>query len=303
MYHNAVVNTSWYNDNLEYLTDMVKDIVKTNDIIVDFGAGTGVSSLVLLNSRIKDYKIFLVDNSPSWLSKAYEILKDRPNVDFFILEKKDGNYSTLAQTIGNGKANIVISANTFHLVPDLNVAFKGIYDSLQKKSTFIMQSGNITRKGRAAEVLMIDDTVEKIHNLAVDILKTDKKYSIYAKNLNKLIEEGYAQRKMIFPDPRPVEIYINALELSGFRCDGYTYKEVKVKYTDWKNFLKVKRIQAGILPEIGGKNPTEKEINIRDSVITQAIDQLFMDIKRNNSKADESSFTAEWVYIKSLKED
>ena len=205
------------------------------------------------------------------------------------------------QTIGKEKADIVISANTFHLVPALNGAFKGIYDSLKKNSFFIIQSGNIFRKGRSSEVLMIDDTVEKIHNIALDILRTDKKYFIYAKNLDKSIKEEYAQRKMIFPDPRPVETYIDVLKSVGFECDGYTYKEVRVKYTDWKNFLKVKRIQAGILPEIGGKNPTEEEIDIRDSVITQAIEQLFADMKKNNSKADENSFTAEWVYIKSFK--
>ena len=301
MYHDAVVDASWYCDNLAYLMNVVNEVAKKDYVIVDFGAGTGISSLFLLKNCIKEFKLFLVDNSPSWLNKAYEILEGRYNVDFFILEKRDNSYSTLAQTIGREKADIVISANTFHLIPNLKDTFKGIYDSLKKRGVFIIQSGNIIREGRPQGLLMIDDTVEKIHNIAVDIIKSDKKYSTYAKNLDNAIRLQYAQRKMIFPDPRSVETYINALKSTGFKYSGYIHKEIKVKYSDWENFLKVKRIQAGILPEIGGKTPTDEEVEIRDSLITQAIYRLFSDMKKNNPMSDMDSFTAEWIYIKAQK--
>ena len=301
MYHEAVVDTSWYYDNLIYMVNMVNKIVKTDDVVVDFGAGTGISALFLLKNSIKSFKIFLVDNSPSWLCKAYELLGDNPDIDFFILEKKGDGYLTLAETIGNERADIVISANTFHLIPNLNDTFKGIYDSLKKSGTLIIQSGNIIRKGRPEGVMMIDNTVENVHNIAIEIIKSNKKYSIYAENIEECIKKELSQRKMIFPDPRPVETYIDVLKSVGFECGGYQHKEIKVKYEDWKKFLRIKRVQAGILPEIGGKNPSKDDENIRDEIVTMAIDQLFGDMKKNNSIANHDYFTAEWIYIDAHK--
>jgi len=301
MYHEAVVNTSWYNNNLKKLVEIVKIKINKDSIIVDFGAGTGISALFLLQHLKQKFNMFLVDNSPSWLSKAYEILKDRSRLDFFILEKKDKNYATLADTIGENKADMVISANTIHLIPNLEITFKGIYNALKHKGYFIMQSGNILRKKRDHDTLMIDQTVEEVHELALNIIRKNKDFIKYSNGLEKRIKEEEKQRKLIFPEPRSVNHYKTTLKQVGFKRIKIETKLIKVKYHDWLNFLTIKRIQAGILPEIGGRTPTIEQEKDRHKLIILAIKQLFKNIKKNNHLASNNNFLAEWIYITAYK--
>mgnify|MGYP006871810966 CR=1 FL=1 len=60
-------------------------------------------------------------------------------------------------------------------------------------------------------------------------------------------------------------------------------------------------MQAGILPEIGGKEPTVEVERDRDELITRAAQMLFIELKAKNSLADNTSFTAEWVYVQAQK--
>ncbi|MBI2651186.1 methyltransferase domain-containing protein [Candidatus Woesearchaeota archaeon] len=285
-YHNAVINASWNNDNLYELVSLMKPEVNENDTIVDFGAGTGASSLCILNHIKLKFNLWLVDNSPAWLAKAYEILRNNQNVSYFILEKKDNSYLTLDRIIGNNAANMVVSANTFHLVPNLKDVFEGIAKSLKKKGMFIFQSGNIIREGRVNGMLMIEDTIHKVHDIAIDIIKNESLFKIYRENINERIKAEEEQRKLIFPFPRHIDIYLNALKHAGFLHEPITYKTIRVKYDDWMKFLRVKRLQAGILPEIGSRYPSEKEEHDRDKIITMAANRLFDELKNNNPFAD-----------------
>ena len=303
MYHNAVIDTSWYNDNLQPIISMLSEELFKSSTVVDFGAGTGVSSIFLLNKIKHNFNLLLVDNSPSWLGKAYELLKDDHRVDFFILEKNAEKYNTLAETIGFNTAHLVISANTIHLIPDVKEVLQGIYDSLRPHGYVILQSGNIKRHGRKKGVLMIDNTVEKVHTIAINLVKTEKKFVKYKLNLTKRVKEEQNQRKLIFPDPRDVLVYKNALAKIGFKKIAIKHRLIKVKYDDWMKFLRIRRIQAGILPEIGGKNPSIIEENDRDAIITLAIEKYFNYLKKNNSLATKNYFVTEWIYVKAEKLD
>ena len=148
---------------------------------------------------------------------------------------------------------------------------------------------------------MIDDTIRTVHDTALDIVRTDQKYAIYGEGLNKRIEAEESQRKFVFPEPRPVEDYLDALKKSGFAFQEPFYIPVKVSYSDWLDFLRVKRLQAGILPEIGGKKPSLEEEKDRDDIITVAALELFKDLELNNPLADEKFFTIDIVYITSFK--
>ena len=87
-FHNAVIDASWNHECLDELIDMTKKNVHDNDVLVDFGAGTGTSAIRILENIKAKIKLWLVDNSPAWLGKAYGFLSDNPNVSFFVLEKK-----------------------------------------------------------------------------------------------------------------------------------------------------------------------------------------------------------------------
>ena len=300
-YHDAVVNAPYYTENLRELVRLIDKKIKENDIVVDFGAGTGVSALYLLKNLKVRFKLWLVDNSAAWLGKAYEILGNNPDVKFFLLDKAKDGCATLAKTIDKETADHVISANTVHLIPNLKETFRGINEALKLGGTFIFQSGNIKREGREKGVLMVDDTVKRVHDIALDIVRTNKKFIKYRENIEHRIEIENEQRKFVFPDPKTEDTYLKLLKAAGFEYEEPHYKLIKIEYKDWRDFLRVKRLQAGILPEIGGKEPSPEEEQDRDELITIASNQLFKELETQNPMADNKCFTTEWIYVSARK--
>ena len=300
-FHDAVAGASWLHNCVDQLIKYVSPEVKEKDVIVDFGAGTGTSSARILEKFKDKIKLWLADNSPAWLGKSYEYLHSIPNVDFFVLEKKNEHYSTLSETVGKESVNQVLSSNTVHLIPDLKGTFKGIFDSLKSKGIFIFNSGNIERNGKPKGALMLDSTVYRVHDIAIDLIKKLPQFKEYRKDLDKQIKAFLPQRKFIFPYPRDIKEYVNALKAAGFKQVKIYYSCFKVKYSDYLNFLRVKRLQAGMLPEVGGREPTPKEIQDRDELITKASLQLFNELKDNNPLADDKSWQCEWAYVMGTK--
>ena len=301
-YHDAVVNAPYYIENLIGLAEIIRSKIKENNIVVDFGAGTGASAMYILKHIKTKMNLLLVDNSAAWLGKAYAIFSSNPNIQYFLLEKINDRYATLAETLGEQVADHVISANTFHLIPNLVETFKGINSALKTGGTFTFQSGNIIRKDRENGILMVDDTIKRVHDIALEIVRADEKFAGYRKNLNERIRIEEEQRKFIFPDPRHVEEYLEALKISGFKYEKPRYKLIKILYKDWLDFLRVKRLQAGILPEIGGKEPSTEEEHDRDELIIMASSLLFKELETQNPFADDKCFTTEWVYVTCVKE-
>lgn len=300
-YHNAVIDASWHKKNIYELIRLVRKIIKDDDIVIDFGAGTGSSSLYLLKKLKGNFKLCLVDNSPSWLGKAHEQLYTNPRVTFSIVEKIGDRYAMLHETIGKEMADHVVSANTVHLIPNIGDAFTGIYHALRSGGTFTFQSGNIVRGQREKEVLMIDDTVNMVHDIAIEIIKTGDVFKKYREGLTSLTKKEFAQRKLVFPNPRKLQEYIKILRNSGFKNEKVSLKKIRVRYKDWLAFLRVKRLQAGILPEVGGKNPSPKEEQDRDTLIVMASSLLFKTLAKENPFATKTSFIAEWIYIQAEK--
>ena len=302
-YHEAVFKAEYYIRILEELMKIVSPKMKPNDVVVDFGAGTGVSAIRLLDHMKININLWLVDNSAAWLGKAYDVLSAKPNVKCFLLEKKEKDYATLADTIGKEVANHVVSANTLHLVPNLEYTFRGIAAALKPNGTFTFQSGNITRDERPVGALMVDDTVKRVHDIALDIVRTDTKFASYKKDLDLRIRMNESQRKFVFPDTRSINVYLDALKKAGFDYQEPHFKLFKVQYDDWLKFLRVRRLQAGILPEIGGNDPSPKEESDRDELITLATNKLFNELQKDNPLADNEGFTLEITYVSAIKSD
>ncbi len=296
-YHNAVVHTSWHKNNINGLRPLIKTKIKRDDVVVDFGAGTGASAIYFLKNIKKNFKLLLVDNSPSWLTKAYDLLHDDQRVGFFLLEKKDDRFMTLDEVIGKESVDHVVSANTVHLIPDIEETCKGIYSALKDGGTFTFQSGNIIRDGREKGILMIDDSVREIHALALNSIQADSHFKKYTKDLAQRIEEEKKQRSLIFPHPRSLDYYVKCVESAGFKHVSVSSKRIKVAYKDWLDFLRVRRLQAGILPEIGGRDATVAEEHDRDILITKASRMFFKNLRTHNRFANTRSFTAEWIYV------
>lgn len=299
-YHTAVIHASWHIDNIVPLIRLVTPNVRSGHLIVDFGAGTGSSAIFMQKYLPKQIHLLLVDNSASWLGHAYSLLSGKPNVGFALL-KQDGRYVYLHEVVGQGSANHVVSANTIHLMSDLKATLEGVNKALKRGGTFNFQSGNILRKDRDHGILMIHNTVDRVHDLAIDIINANKKYASYQKNLPVRIKENVAQRKFVFPDPKSIDYYLGLLSTVGFRDIRVTQKSIRVKYADWLKFLRVRRLQAGILPEVGGKEATPREALDRNELITEASRALFKELQATNPHANRTSFLAEWVYVTAKK--
>ena len=185
--------------------------------MIDFGAGTGASTVYLLQSLKPTYSVFLMDNSASWLGKAYETLHNHKNVAFYMLGKKGNGFMTPNDVLGKNAVDHVISANTVHLIPHIEDTFRGIYAVLKRGGSFSFQSGNILRKDKENGVLMIDDTVKEIHDIALEIIRTHKTFGRYAQDLDARIVAQADQRKVVFPDPRLVEYYVKMLKSVDFK--------------------------------------------------------------------------------------
>ena len=300
-FHEAVSNSTWIKDILHEFVNIARSKIHDGDIVVDYGAGTGTSATLLLKQIKKKYRLWLVDNSPSWLGKAYELLNNPPHVECFLLEKRGDRYANLSEIIGERVVDHVISANTVHLIQNLTETFTGIFNSLKKNGTFVFETGNFLRGDRPDGALMIDDTIRSVHDIALSIVRTDPKFASYLKGLDERIKFEEQQRRFVFPDPRPIETYLKAIEQAGFQYKTPLYIPVKVRYSDWLNFLRVKRLQAGILPEIGGKEPSQEEEIDRDNLITMAALKLFKGLELNNPLADENCFTVDIVYVTAVK--
>ncbi len=300
MYHKSVASTAWYDDNLKLLLRGIKKI-KNGNIVVDFGAGTGMSSIFILKNSKSDFNLWLVDNSPSWLGKAYQLLKNNSMVDFYMLEKKGGAYCGLADTVGFSVVDLILSANTIHLIPHISETVNGMYNCLKPGGMLAIQSGNIKHAKTNRGALLIDTTIEKVHQFALGIIKKHPEYLEYRTGLKERVNEEKGQRKRIFPDPRSLAAYINVLKKNGFINIKTSRRLIKVRYSDWLKFLKIRRIQAGILPEIGGRTPTATEENDRDAIITSAANKYFDYLRVNNPKATRNYFIAEWTYLEALK--
>lgn len=300
-FHDAVIGASWNHECLDELIAIAEPNIHENNVMVDFGCGTGTSSIRILEKLKINIRLWLVDNSPAWLGKAYEFLSSRKNVDFFLLEKKGKGYATLSETVGKETVDHVISANTVHLIPDLKETFKGVAEALKRKGTFVFNTGNALRDGRKKGILMLDSTVYRVHDIAIDIIRNNSKFKKYRENLDKLIESYRPLRKFIFPDPRPIQDYLSSLKAAGFMYVEPIYKCFRLKYDDWINFLRIKRLQAGILPEVGGKNPNPEEEKDRDTLIIMSAKKLFDELERFNQFADDKSYLGEWAYISAVK--
>jgi len=300
-FHEAVVNASWNHHCLNPLISMAEKNIKNNDIVVDFGSGTGTSAIQILKNLKPKVKLWLVDNSPAWLGKAYEVLSSEKNVDFFLLEKKSYGVATLSDTLGKESVNHVISANTVHLIPNLKETFTGIAKALKPGGTFVFNTGNVTREGREEGILMLDSTIYRVHDIAIEIIREDRNFAKYKKNIKKKIEKYDSQRKFVFLSPRSIDDYVKALKESGFKGIKVDFKRYRLKYTEWIKFLRIKRLQAGILPEIGGKDPSPDEEKDRDKIIIIAAKKLFKELEEKNPFADDKSYLGEWAYVEASK--
>ena len=205
---------SWHKQATEPLIHLVKNSIKDGDIVLDYGSGTGGSAVELvkyLDKNSIDCHLILIDPLESWFSKAYSLLKDRPNTYFCKSFIKDSlgvsRFLTMEEMIGNNKIDIILSSSTFHLIPEFVFGnlLEQFHSSLKQKGQIFWSSGDIPNKE------IFDSRAGLLHEpyrVLAEYLKDDKEYK---KHLNKLenseIDFLLSKSSKIFPVSKDIDFF------------------------------------------------------------------------------------------------
>ena len=284
-YNEATFGMSWFEDSMQESLTLSEKHVKPYSTFIDFGAGTGNSTLRILN-KYKDYrKMYVVDNSKSWLSKAVDTLKDYNNIDYI----QSDEYSLMKIGIEKNTIDYIFSTNTVHLIKDFKKLARDFYLLLTNKGVINLSSGNI-KGGDNSRLLLFDHATESIHGICIGLLCEKGIYF----NDKKTIDEMKLQRKFVFPEARDRSYYINALYQVGFKHINCYNKKIKIYYSDWKKLLLLNRLQRGILPEI-------EDVIFREKLINVGIDMYFDILKNTIPGSNNLYFEIQYTFIQARK--
>jgi ubiquinone/menaquinone biosynthesis C-methylase UbiE len=298
-YHRALYPTGstdvlagWHEESIIPLVEKAAEFIKTGDIVVDYGSGSGGSAvelLKLLDSQNKNIKLVLIDPLPSWFSKAWDLLHFREDV-FFRLSSytdSDGKYKirTLEEMLEGEKVDYIISASTLHLIPPkvYSKLFTELYNSLKSEGTFFWNSGDIERDDKPENTVFLHDPYRRVRDLIAD----DKTYREKIKNMPEKVAktiETIAAR--MFPPPPTFNVLKDALTSAGFegKIDSSV---VTMNRDDARSFITVPRL-TGIAGAIEEKEEREKLIlhNL----------EISLNEMKERGQANESGYQTFWTY-------
>jgi len=282
----------WHKNATTPLINLAIDKIKSGDVIVDYGSGTGGSAIELvkkLDNLSLDYKLILVDPLESWFSKAYSILKKRSNIFFCKSYGQNSqgqtSFLTLDELLGGNKVDLIISSSTIHLIPNkvLHSLFSEFYDNLSDEGKFIWSSGDIPSK-------LLPIGCNLLHDPYREILKQIRNNIDYCN-----FESGFDENSIIkmrkradklFPYSNDIDYYMDALHNSKFR--GEVFTEIINKTVDeCKLFMKTPR-----LSEIA---PLTNNFEERAAFIDELLTTLFHD-PESDLFTEEDAYSSYWHY-------
>ena len=298
-YHRALYPTGstdvlagWHEESIIPLVEKAAEFIKTGDIVVDYGSGSGGSAvelLKLLESQNKNIKLVLIDPLPSWFNKAWDLLHFREDVFFRLSSYTDLNgkfkIRTLEEMLESEKVDYIISASTLHLIPPkvYPKLFTEFHDSLKPEGMFFWNSGDIERDDRPKNTVFLHDPYRRVRDLIAD----DKTYRKKVKQMSeKEAQTTEAVASRIFPPPPTLNVLKDALTATGF-VGEIDFKVVTMNREDARRFITVPR-----LTEIGG---AIKEIEEREKLILRNL-EIALDEMKKKGQANDSGYRTFWTY-------
>ena len=302
--YDTVEEHGWY-DNLNPSVDEILDNQGSNALILDYSGGTGILTRRLLaREHTENYGVLIVDSSPKFLRLALEKSKGDPRVAYRLIRylKSEKRLESLAevidQSIWNRGVDAIVSTNAIHLYYALDGTLKGWLDILRPGGAAYVQSGNIRNPDADADTWIIDETVEHIHNAAIELVKEHQDFAEYRALLS---DDGYMKahdqlRAKYFLPVRDADHYQKAFERVGFTVRSRIVRSFDALVTDWYDFLSV--YHEGVLGWIGGAEKivghkaSEAEVVQRKRLMRMAMDTIFDGKNR---------FRASWTYFQCEK--
>lgn len=287
-YHSVICDASWQEESISELVELALPYIKSGDVVIDYGTGTGGSAIALLKALdARGIKITLVcmDVLPSWFSKAYELLHKRSDVKFYSLwDPVARRIKPLHEVLGSRKANVIISASTLHLIPEKAVeqAMVGFSDVLVNGGALIWNSGDIDANRLPQSALlhdpfrMVREKIEKDPDYiqVLDRLSADDRARVLKEATN------------VFPKPKEPVFLTGALEKAGF-SGRLVFKDILVKYPDAIRFILVQR-----LTKIAS---AVKDVELRRQLILRYIESVFLEL-RASGQTDNLGYHTYWTF-------
>ena len=244
--------------------------------------------------------MLIVDSSARFLRVAVEKFAHDPRVAVRLLrflrdEKRLRRLDeVLDPALLERGVDAIVSTNAIHLYPDLDGTVSSWARLVRPDGKLFINSGNIRNPRAKPNEWILDETVWVINNLAEGIVTTDPRYAAYRPVLDDAdAMKAHAQfRDRVFLEPRPLDVYVDALERNGFAVERVREATIRASVEDWYEFITAYHDAVlgwvGGSEKVDGRPPTQEAVQDRLALIRQAIDTLF---------GGRSNFQACWTYI------
>lgn len=298
--YDSVEHHGWYR-NLEPTIDELRATLRDGDLVCDYSGGTGILADWLLRDR-PDLRagVLIVDSSPKFLRLALEKLRHDERVGFRIIEflRAERRLQWLDEALGAPllarKLDALVSTNAIHLYYDLPDTVASWIRALRPGAPVLVQSGNIRNPDAQPGTWIIDETVEAIHDIAVELVHADPAWAGYradADDAARMARYADLRRKYFLP-VRPLDHYLDVFRGAGLAVERVVCLPIEARVFEWFEFLAA--YHDGVLGWIGGTEklegapPSAEAVRDRLALMRIALDRLF-------DRRD--AFRASWTYI------
>lgn len=297
--YDTVQDHGWYR-NLDPTVERLAGVLREHDVLLDYSGGTGILAERLLEELPElRFGILIVDASPKFLRVALDKLGGDERVAFRLIRyleqerRLETLQEALEQPLLDRGVDAVSSTNAIHLYYDLDDTLRSWRQLLRPGGYVHVQSGNIGVADLPEGTWIIDETVEAINRAAEELVRADERWSAYRGGLDdpERRERYAALRRKFFLPVRPLNHYVDALEVAGFRVRRVEHLPVEASAADWTAFLAT--YHEGVLGWVGGSEriegepPTDEAVADRLELLRESVARVF----------DGPMFRAVWTYI------
>jgi SAM-dependent methyltransferase len=187
-----------------------------------------------------------------------------------------------------------VSTNAIHLYPDLADTVASWMRALRPGGHVLINSGNIRNPRARRNEWILDETVWVVGDLAEGLVRNDPAYATYRADVDnqERMTAHAAYRDRVFLQPRPLDFYVETLELSGLKVESVREASIEARVDDWYELLRTYHDAVlgwvGGTEKIDGAPPSPEAVADRLELIRHAMDVLFH---------GRVKFQACWTYI------
>jgi SAM-dependent methyltransferase len=298
--YDNVENHGWYR-NLDPTVEELSHLLRDGDVLVDYSGGTGIL-LDRLKLRMFGPQVgaVIVDSSPKFLRVALEKFRDDHDVGLRQLRflRDERRLQRLDEVLGpellERQVDAIVSTNAIHLYPDLADTAESWVRALRPGGLVLVSSGNIRNPRARRNEWILDETVWVVADLAEGLVRTDPAYAAYRGDLDdaERMAAHAAYRDRVFLHPRPLDHYLEVLELTGLKVDSVREASIEAQVDDWFELLRTYHDAVlgwvGGTEKIEGAAPSDQAVADRLALMRHAMDVLFQ---------GRPKFQACWTYI------